>query len=197
AIRQFSPIITPDSMTVNAPTVVPAPKRASGCTKAVGWIIGLLKPHFLSKDSSLQGLQTFPQLRQATLIADNARGLTSRRGRREKVCLVAFHVGGRAALASHAGSGSHSHSVTHTYLPAQHRALLNRRGTRQSHLSTEDDVLFHPAIMADMHQVIELGPLLNKRLRQSRAIHRATSADPNIVLNHERSDLGHLLIYPL
>src|SRR6185369_15370083 len=82
-------------------------------------------------------------------------------------------------------------------LPADHRVVFHHHAARESGLGRHNYVAPDAAIVADMHQVVELGPITDRRHTQRRAIDTGIRTDLHAVANFDTPNLWEVFIDPV
>ena len=84
--------------------------------------------------------------------------------------------------------------VADAHLPSNHRAVAHRARARDARPRHENHVLADVAVVAHVHQVVELRSAADPRLLQRAAVDGRVGADLHVVLNHQRPLLRKLRV---
>ncbi len=76
-------------------------------------------------------------------------------------------------------------------LPANHHEISDCRTAGYAHLSHDQAPATDIYVVPDLHLVVDLGALPDRRVAAGAAVDRRGCADLDIVLNHDPSDLRH------
>src|SRR5436190_20993825 len=77
-------------------------------------------------------------------------------------------------------------------LAAQHRIVPNRHAAGDAALRDQDAVPADHTVVADLHEVIDLGPLADHGVAAAAAVDRGVDADLDVVLHDDAAELRHL-----
>src|SRR5881398_1559128 len=82
--------------------------------------------------------------------------------------------------------------VRHAHLPRQDDAASEPRAARDADLRDQDGVLAHLDVVAELHEIVDLGTAPDDRIAERRAVDRAVGADLDVVLDDDAARLGNL-----
>src|SRR5437016_4239281 len=81
-------------------------------------------------------------------------------------------------------------------LPGGDDVIAKLRRPGDADLRDQQAVLADADVVADLHEIIDLGPFPDYRLAEGGAIDRAIRADLHVIFDADRSDLRNLVVPP-
>src|SRR6202167_1739389 len=99
-----------------------------------------------------------------------------------------------ATLAAQHHSFFNARMFANADLASEHHLILNHNAAGKPSLRRDHHILSQAAVVADVHQVIDLRSLPNARFIERSAVDRRVSADLYIVLDHQPAHLGKFLV---
>ena len=97
-----------------------------------------------------------------------------------------------AGLSAQQGACLNRHMIANADLTADYAAVADLRASRNPRLRRNHDVGSHNVVMANVHQVVQLGAGADNRLVQRAAVDGAVGADLDVVADDQLADLGKL-----
>ena len=102
------------------------------------------------------------------------------------------HVVHQAALCCRAAPLADAEMVDHTGLAADHRIIAHRYAAGNSGLAHDNAMAADHDVVANLDEVVDLGPLADHRVADGAAVDRRAGADLDVVLDDDAADLRHL-----
>src|SRR2546422_2248028 len=201
---QWWPTSTSAPIVASAPTIENAPILAAGwilapgSTTAVGWTGSAIRrlpgaqPRLEGCEPPLGRTQPADDLRQLALEDEDPLGLQQGTRRRAEQLLARRDVLREAGLRGDHGTVTNRDVVGDAHLPGQHDAAADPARPRDSHLGHDDRVLTDLDVVADLHQVVDLGPAADDRLPERGAVDRRVRPNFDVVLDQHRAHLRDL-----
>src|SRR5439155_5233970 len=155
----------------------------------------------LALRSSILIFHAEPLLERAHVAADlgqllqrhqDALLLALRRGRRAEHALAGGHVLGHARLAADHGPVADVHVADDADLTGHHDVIARTTRARDAHLADEQVVPADLAVVAHLHEVVDLGAGPDARRLERPAVDRRAGADLDVVADLDVAELRDL-----
>src|SRR6202020_2658411 len=92
------------------------------------------------------------------------------------------------------GAGADRDVVGDAHLATQHGKISHRHAARYADLGDDQAMPSDRAVVSDLDQIVDLGPLADDRIARRAAVDRGVSADLDLVLNNDAPGLRNLLV---
>src|SRR5207247_2618028 len=138
-----------------------------------------------------------PQLGQARRGGGDELEVALRNGRRAEDPFARGHVLGDAGLWADRRPVAEVHVIAHARLPGDDDALAAGGRAGDAGLADEDVPRADAAVVADLHQVVDLRPRADPRRAEGAAVDRRAGADFNVVANLNMAELWSLDVLAL
>ena len=85
-----------------------------------------------------------------------------------------------------------THMVCHAHLPAQHHVITQPCRPGDAALSHDDTVLADPHIVSDMHEIVQLRAITNRRGTELSSVDTGACPELNAIADRSRTDVRNL-----
>ena len=103
-------------------------------------------------------------------------------------------VGGNAGLGADNHALADADSIRDSDLASENRVFLDDYAARDASLRGDHDILANLAVVADVHEVVDLRPAANARKVERAAVDRGIGADFDVIFNFQAADLGEFFV---
>ena len=117
--------------------------------------------------------------------------------RRPRHARVRLHIAADSALRIDDRAFVNREMPGNAHLSGQKHVLLQHGTSRQTRLRANDIVLAHHAVVAHLHQAVDLGAAPHARLAERGAVDRSEALDLDIVLHDRHARLHDLVMRPV